>query len=391
MSKFNFRLLAVLFLSALVTMSACKKDDDDDDDDDVTIVLDGYYIKGAAVAYADFNEAAIMKSGINEVSQVDRASLMELYIPIKKDGGFNIVKVAGDANTTYGPGADFAKIEMPTTDEPQDADFYRGTIEATSTTFTVPEDGFYHVIFDTELNIAVIARVHWGMIGAATPTGWTGSTELTESDFNTKTMKWNIDDMTFIKGDWKFRYSSGWKIEIDTVAGVKINTNLGGALDALVAGGGNIGNDAPGIYSCELSYTLGSGYTAKLTKTGDLPTIDYSTYEMGMIGNAYYKADGTTVANWDENFGTSLPTVNGEIYEWTYTTDLIMDGAFKFRQGDNWDGKAIGYTEATFEGPAAADFADDGGNIKVVVGGNYTLVLKIDASTEVYTITATKN
>ncbi|RLD41256.1 MAG: hypothetical protein DRI86_13725 [Bacteroidetes bacterium] len=389
MSKINFRLLGMLFLATIVSMSACEKDDPEPEPEPV-VILDGYYVKGAAVAYADFNEAAMMKSTVNEVGQVDRASLLELYIPVKATDGFNIVKVAGSANTTYGPSADFAKVDNPTGDEPHDADFYRGSIEETSTTFTVPEDGFYHVVFDTELNKVVVARVHWGMIGASTPGGWSGSTDMTESAFDTKTMKWNIDNMEFQKGDWKFRYSAGWKIEIDTVAGVKVNTNFGGAIDALVPGGGNIGNDAPGIYSCELSYTLGSGYTASLTKTGDIPAINYSAYEMGLIGNAYFKANGDTAA-WDENFGTSLPTVAGDVYEWTYTTDFILDGAFKIRQGDDWAGKIIGYTEVTFEGSDAADFADDGGNIKVVVGGNYTLVLKIDAATEMYTITATKN
>jgi len=42
-------------------------------------------------------------------------------------------------------------------------------------------------------------------------------------------------------------------------------------------------------------------------------------------------------------------------------------------------------------GPAAANFSDDGGNFKVDITGSYTLVLVIDAVTENYTFTATKN
>jgi hypothetical protein len=64
---------------------------------------------------------------------------------------------------------------------------------------------------------------------------------------------------------------------------------------------------------------------------------------------------------------------------------------FKFRQGDDWSGKSIGFTEVTMAGPDAANFVDDGGNFKVTVEGNYTLVLKIAAATETYTVTATKN
>jgi hypothetical protein len=42
-------------------------------------------------------------------------------------------------------------------------------------------------------------------------------------------------------------------------------------------------------------------------------------------------------------------------------------------------------------GAAAANFENNGGNFKVKVAGNYTIVLKIEAATEVYTVTVTKN
>lgn len=45
-------------------------------------------------------------------------------------------------------------------------------------------------------------------------------------------------------------------------------------------------------------------------------------------------------------------------------------------------------------GPAAANFTDSGDpdhNFAVTITGNYTLVLHIDAVTELYTLTATKN
>ena len=40
------------------------------------------------------------------------------------------------------------------------------------TQFTVPEDGLYHVIVDTEVGVIAIAKVEWGLIGGATPNGW---------------------------------------------------------------------------------------------------------------------------------------------------------------------------------------------------------------------------
>jgi len=45
-----------------------------------------------------------MKATRNEVTQEDRAELLELYIAVKGGAdGFNITTVAGSTKTTYGP------------------------------------------------------------------------------------------------------------------------------------------------------------------------------------------------------------------------------------------------------------------------------------------------
>lgn len=394
--KLAIMLSVIALIGVVFTLNSCKKSSDTPAP--VVIILDGYYVKGAGTAYADFNEKAMMKVARNEVTQADRASLLELYIPVKAGAaGFNIVKVAGSIQTVYGPGTGFTTITVGTTDEPK-IPFQRGPLAATATVFTVPKDGMYHVVIDFELMKVVVAPVQWGMIGAATPLGWGSSTALTESAFDLKTMSWSISDLHLLVGQWKFRYSDGWKIELDTVLdvgggkiGVKINTNFGGAVAALIPGGDNIANADAGIYTVVISKTVGSPYAATLTKTGNIPPIDYSTYQMGIIGNCYLKADNTQ-ANWDENFGTSVPVVTGGTnYTWTYTININAAGEFKFRQGTDWAGKSIGYTDVTMAGPAAGNFVDNGGNFKVDIVGNYTLVLLIDAVAEHYTVTATKN
>jgi hypothetical protein len=81
----------------------------------------------------------------------------------------------------------------------------------------------------------------------------------------------------------------------------------------------------------------------------------------------------------------------GTTYTWTYNIPINQAGDFKIRQGTDWSGKSIGYGDVTMAGPAAANFSDDGGNFKVDITGSYTLVLVIDAVTENYTFTATKN
>jgi hypothetical protein len=390
------KLTWALMLGLIFIASSCKKDDTSAPP---VVVLDGTYIKGAVTAYPDYDAKAMMKITKNEVTGTDRASLLELYIPIKAGAeGFNIVTVAGSVTTVYGPGAGFATVTKGTKDEPNVA-FQRGAVSATSTAkFTVPKDGMYHVAIDLVLLKAVIVPVHWGVIGAATPKGWDGSTQLKESAFNLTSMSWDTTGLTLKKGTWKLRYTNGWKVELDTLIdvgggkkGVKVNANFGGTPGALIPGGADMPMDAPGFYTVKFAYTLGSGYTLTLTKTGDLPTIDYTNYQMGLIGDAFLKADGVTPANWDEPFGLSKPVVSGKIFTWTYTLNLIAGKDFKFRQGTDWSGKSIGYGDATWAGAGASNFSDNGGNVKVAAAGNYTLVLKIDATTEVYTVTCTKN
>lgn len=381
--------MAILVMA--FTLNSCKKSSDTTTTTE--IILDGYYVKGPATAYTDFNSKALMKTTRNEVTQTNMRTLYELYIPIKAGAGFNIAKVAGSARTVYGPGADFATVTKGTTDEPK-YPFQRGSAAVTTTTFTVPTDGMYHVVYNDSLNRVAVIPVHWGLIGAATPGGWSNDTMFTESAFNLTTMSWSLTGLKLLKGDWKYRYSHGWKVEIDTTNSdktkwVKVNTNFGTAVAGLIAGGDNITNSASGIYTATMTYTLGTGYAATLVKTGDIPPINYSTYQMGIIGNVYKKLDGTQ-ANWDENFGTSLPAVSGTNYTWTYNIAIDTVGDFKFRQGTDWSGKSIGFPDVVMAGPDASHFTNDATNFKVDLAGNYTIVLLIDAAAEVYTVTATK-
>ena len=398
--KALMKVMWMLALASAVTFTACNKDDDDDDDKPV-IILDGLYVKGDATAYADFNDDARMAITRNEVNQTDRPSLYELYIPIRATGGFNIVMVEGSTRKTYGPGGDFAVVTNPTTDEPK-VDFWRGTYQETETKFTVPADGMYHVVIDTELGKCVIVPVHWGVIGAATPNGWGGSTELTESAFDSKSMSWSVQNFELRGGDWKFRYSDGWKVELDTTLdigggniGVKVNTNLGEAVDNLVPGGANIVNSAPGVYSITLAYTLGDGYTATVTKTGDLPLTNWTGVECDAVGTGV-SIDNPTATPDPSGWGWGnvvvadnggVPTQAGDVYTWTWTSIILeANEGFKLRTlngvappsgGANFD---VGYS-AINTANSTSNLVDDGsGNIVVSTKATYNITLTIDAA-----------
>ncbi len=396
--KSLLKLLAMFFLASAVTFTGCKKDDDDDEDP--IIVLDGIYVKGDATAVPDFADKGRMKVTHNEVNQTERASLYELYIPIKAAGGFNIVKVAGNVQTVWGPGTGFGNITNPTNDEPK-VTFQRGPAAVTTTKFTVPADGMYHVVIDTELGKVAIIPVHWGIIGAATPDGWGTSTDLTESGFNLNTMSWTISNLELRSGDWKFRYSNGWKVELDTTLdigggnkGVKVNTNFGGAINALVPGGANIVNTVPGLYTISLSYTLGTGYTATATKTGDLPLTNWTGVQCDAVGTGVSVDNPNSTPdpsswNWGrvqlaDNGG--IPTVAAGVYTWTWTGIILeANEGFKLRTlngvappvgGANFD---VGYSAVNLTA-SSPNVVDLGGNLGVSVKAAYTITLTIDAN-----------
>ena len=163
--KLTWAMLMIVGLAFVVT--SCKDDDDDDVDPNKPIVLDGVYIKGGSTALVDFDVKGKMVVTRNEVTQTDRAQLLEKYVAIKAGApGFNIISVAGNVQTTYGPGADFAVVPEAERDidEPK-VDFWRGSYTESETAFTVPADGLYHVVIDTELKMVVIAPAEWGVIG----------------------------------------------------------------------------------------------------------------------------------------------------------------------------------------------------------------------------------
>lgn len=391
----SFFALTMLVLMGTMFFVACN----DDDDNPPIVVLDGYYIKGAGTALTDLADNGRMTVARNEVNQTDRADLFEMYIAVKAGtDGFNIVMVKGDTLKTYGPGADFAKVPTDSlnTDEPKNG-LWRGSMIETTNKFTVEADGLYHVAFDRELMIVVIAKVDWGIIGAATPGGWSTSSDLTSQGFDLNTMTFQVTDLVMTKADFKFRYSNGWKIILDAnydlgggSTGIKVNTNFGGqnqsetSLDPLVPGGPNISNDTPGKYTVTMVWTLGTGHVATMTKTGDLDLVDYTSTSLGLVGDGL-----VATGNWDETIMLSTPTIeNVTTYIWTWAgVEINNTGSFKIREGQDWNGKVIGYNEVTMSGLAADKFGTNGdGNFVPSEAGTFDFELKIDAVTETYTL-----
>lgn len=389
---------AVILLVTVAVLVSCKKDKDDDKPP--VIVEDGWYVVGAGTALTDYDIKGLMKVTRNEVNQTERPTLLEIYIAVKGGNqGFNIKQVSGATRKTYGPGPDFQVVpeSQRIGDEPK-LDFWRGSYVETQTPFTVPADGLYHVVIETSLNKVVVVPVqYWGLIGAATPGGWSTDTQMPHKGFNLTTMTFEATDVPLTKADFKFRYSGGWKVVIDDNVdlgggqkGVRVNTNFGGAVNALVPGGANIPNQTGGKYKATLVWTLGQPYSATLVKTGDLEIFNYTNTELGLVG------DGLVVNgvphNWNVTIGLHKPVVTNETnYTWTWNNIEVRTGAggFKIREGQDWNGKIIGYTEVTMAGLAANKFeTNNDGNFVPKENGVFDFELFIDAVTESYKFTA---
>ena len=383
--KFSKVAWLMVMAFALITTS-CKKDDDDDNGggDDPVIVLDGVYIKGAGTALTDYDAKGMMNVTRNEVTQEDRAELLELYIAVKGGAdGFNIVTVEGATKTIYGPGDDFAVVAEADldADEPKDG-LQRGTIKATDAKFTVPEDGLYHVVFDTELKKAAIAKVNWGIIGGATPGGWGDNTVFTAPTFDLETMTFEIPSVAITEDTWKFRYSNGWKIILDAEfdfggadKGIKVNTNFGGTVAALVPGGDNIANDTYANYKITMTYTLGSAFAA---------TFDYESdgEPLAEFPEAMYLVGAGTFYGWDEP-GTVDNAImhkcaGGGESEGLFWKILYLEAGQGFKvSAAAWGTPNLGFAEVAEFDANGVEVTDNGGNLDIAESGMYTVVLDL--------------
>lgn len=379
-----------IFAVVAVVLTACKKDDDDDDDDPV-LVEDGTYIMGDAFAFATLDPKGAMDKGINEVDQEERDGMYEVYVALSATGGFNIVVKEGATETTYGPDV-VEDVDLTGVAEAPQVTIQRGTYKETTDQFTVPNDGMYQVVMDEEYGVVAIIPVNeWGIIGGATPGGWSGSEPMPVSGtFDKEAMSFEATDVTLLAGDFKFRHGDGWKVVLTDDDSVKVNTNFGGAVDALVPGGANITLPAEdrGIYTITMDWTLAGGYAATLTKTADVNAIDYTNTELGLVGDGLM-VDGNQ-HNWDETIMLSLPVVDGGTnYTWTWDgVEITTAGSFKIREGQDWNGKIIGFNEVTMAGLSADDFeTNNDGNFVPLVDGTFDFELFINAVTEEYTLT----
>jgi hypothetical protein len=386
--------ILVLTLAAMFIMVSCKKEEEEPP----VLVEDGLYIQGNGTALTELAGDGLMSKAKNEVVQEVRSTLYEMYIAVKGGSdGFNIVNVVGGKATSWGPGSDFAQVAEAdlNVDEPKEG-LWRGSYTETETPFTVSEDGLYYVALDTELGIVVVAKVDWGLIGGATPGGWSNDTPMTMGAFDLNSMEWTVEDVTMLENEWKLRFSGGWKIILDAdydlgggTTGIKVNTNFGGSLSSLDPGGANIANSEYAIYKFTMTWTLGEGYTATQTKTGDAEPLPEYPEELYMIGASIGGWD------WEANGIQMIPVNSHENAFWriVWIESGVNDAGIKFAPAKEWVGD---FGVADDSQPGVGDHLIGTSNLPDVDASGYYMVwvdLERDsisvAQPEVYLIGAT--
>ncbi len=157
------------------------------------------------------------------------------------DGGFKFVGPDAAGNYNWG-----------NTDWGDDNTF-SGALLATGEADCNATAGFYRVRANTTDLTYSVAPVSWGIIGAATPTGWDSDTDLT---YNPTTRKLEIASIALTPGAFKFRGNNAWSNGFDLGT---VNA------DGYLIDGGDLTFDGPaGNYKVILDLSNPRKYTYEL-------------------------------------------------------------------------------------------------------------------------------
>jgi len=401
----NLKLFTLCFFALSMVFVSCKKDETPAPP--VITAEDGWYISGDATSFTTLEVTNLFDATTNENdNNAARTGLYEKYVYLTAGKTFTISQVSGGVETKYGS-AD-AKTFNPNGKSDQiKADVTWGTLVA-GKTIAVAKTGLYQVAFDSKLKKFLVGEItHWGVIGgAALPGGWSSNEAMNlVGSLSPETNTYKVEGVTMIVGDFKFRYSDGWKIQLsDTITtaamgkgadDVKVNTNFGGTVAAMVSGGGNIPNTVNGIYTLTMTWTKTTGkWTASVTKTGDYvpPTFPDVMYLVG-DATAYGwtgPGDGTNNGN-DEMHKVAGGGDNVGLY-WKV---LYIEGGKGFKvSAKGWADPNLGMKDnkgnsVDFDANGIA-VSDNGGNMSIATSGMYTVVLDLRNNAQKISVTEAK-
>lgn len=398
-----------IFLSALalfaVSFTSCKSDDPE------VIIEDGFYVGGTATGADALNVDYRLTAGTNEVTKLARPGMYEKYVALEANKEFYLLLKEGAVETRYG--ATLTNKELKgENDQPGTPEkpfiIQKGSlvVGATAPALKVTKSGLYHILLDLNLSKdldltggaqIIIAPVEWGVRGINGDWGWKKMKSPTA--FNRTTMVWDTTIVATKDGKFKFAYGGGWKIQLDDAGKVKAETNLG---TDMKSGGADISIDKGDNVNIKLTWNLASGDISKSYSVAYTASKWYydevAKAKFSLIGNAFNNAAGTAPAAWDYDLDLPYSATKSTItdatkFYGTYVFEktgvvLLANGEFKIRRDNSWDIN-FGYSATNIKG-SVANFADQGGNIKVVTAGTYDVQFKYTTPAKTWELTLTK-
>lgn len=377
----------LLALSMLIIVASCG----DDDDEPKIVITEGTHSVSNGLYVGVDSETPVSGSNLLSLTKVegpsfgtqDRAGHYTGYMFLAAGSYVFMDIVDQETEATYG-GASSTYDD----DAGDNTDDYTGAytvvdgLSSSTAPFAVASSGMYHVIFDTQMDEALIVAIEsWGAIGGAVyesacvSNGFNSDVDVTEVSSNaTDGAVYTGSGIILNAGEFKVRYNDNWKIvrridialpTDDTVYedqyGYVALTNLGGTLGALEEGGANIviGDSDTGTFDVTVTISNTGLVTVSIAKTGDAPTcaFDPDNFTWGIIGAA------TQPDGWDSDKKLAYADGNDGVHKWRAVFPLNGGGTdnnqFKFRTDDTWATKLLPTTVTVTDNTNAA-ITDDG-------------------------------
>ena len=318
---------------------------------------------------------------------MERTGFIQGYMYLEA-GNYTLVEVADKeiVTTIGGEKTDVTEVNNEECDESGYA-LVAATEDGAS--FAVSTAGLYVVAYDNTLSEIVYDQIETaGIIGGATPGGWSDDTKMTGS-VTAEGGTWTVEGVALEQNQMKFRFNCRWAIDrrldttqdFDNENGYSFFTNFGGDFDNLLPGneGANMEIAERGEYTVTLSWTP-SGFTASHERTGDLEPLPEYPAEMWMIGSGLELADtdedGTPDGwQWALEGVQMNPTHSNPHVFWSIVW-LQEGGEIKFAETNDW-GTDFGKTGEPTDG--VWEIGSD--NVPVPGAGYYTVVVNVESNT----------
>ncbi len=411
MKKLRTKMIGVLMLLVIpIYFYSCSSDDEKSGPKVLLPKAEGFYIYGTNTVAESPSEAnarmalAILDHG-KDPFVASQAGVYGKFMYIGANSEISFANVDADGNGTIYGAVDGGDIDNgKDLGYSVDGSIVHGDLAEGEDAIAVVEEGLYYAFANVNTGLFILMPVKPNIIGDAPLNDWStqGNALALKSTSATETIFEGTNIPVGAEKGYRYRLNNGWhvyfeedvlhtlsslgveEVWVDAIA--KPSNDLGFFLE-------NAPNRVSGVYTVQLKFTASTGvWSETFTKTGDL-LVDYSAYEIGFFGNAYYKENGDP-GDWTDPYEVKAPTKAGSVYTWTWDdVELIEGNEFVVLRDGAWSGgTSFLWNGGTTRAGAAFtnnDIIQGTGseNFHVATGGVYDITLVIDAAADTRTLT----